>query len=174
MKNILTAVLMALSAPAFAGNINWLDITSPQTSAGSFTSMRDGSVAAGGVVGILEYNGEIRDEFVSSMLGGWTPLTLGGTAGKGLGGPSLSLGTGVNALPLARTTLLKVLNLVTEDTELVGVKSALSNSTTSDVTMFVGPNMNLVLDSIKIVDGNLRIRSHGVPTLFIGAQIKWK
>lgn len=168
MKKILAIGLLAVMASgAYAVDFGLVKLSAPQTSAGTFISMSKETSAAGATLTIITHKKIASDNIFSSLISGWAPLTLGGTIGSGLGGPSIAGGTGVNLLPASQASLLGLLNLLSGDSSLTSLKNALSAKAGSGAaSLFIGPQYNLVFESLK--------KCHTEPTWFIGANITWE
>lgn len=169
MKKILivVAVMVLASAPraASAGGFGLLDLAGPQTSAGTFVSMDGSGSAAGAAVAVITYKAPASNNVLRAFVSGWVPLTIGGTLGAGLGGPSVAAGTGINLLPAARAGLLAAVGALTKPGALASLQDAL-RAQDSPVALFVGPQYNLVFTAPD--------RAYGKPTWFIGASVTWK
>jgi len=161
---MLTVIMMlcAYAPSAFASDFGLIKLSAPQVSAGIFTAMDGSGSAAGTTVAVVTHKAISSDNILASVIEGWVPLSAGGTTGAGLGGPSISLGSGVNMLPATRTTLLALANFIAPNS-LDGIKSALTaSSSESPITAFVGPNLNLVFTSLT--------KLHTKGTVFYGAK----
>jgi hypothetical protein len=166
MKKILIAVALCLAAGAVqARDFGLLDLAAPQTSAGTFISMDGTGSAAGITVAVVTHKAPASNNVLAAFVSGWVPLTLGGTMGAGLGGPSVAAGTGLNLLPAARAGLLGVIGGLAKPGALASLREALQ-AQDSPVALFVGPQYNLVFTAPN--------RCYGKPTWFIGASVTWK
>lgn len=167
MKKILIAVaiLFYAGAPARAAGFGLFDPAAPQTSAGTFISMDGSGSAAGLTVAAVTYKAPASNNVLSAFVSGWVPLTLGGTMGAGLGGPSMAAGTGLNLLPAARAGLLAAIGALARPGALASLQGALQ-AQDSPVALFMGPQYNLVFMAPD--------KCYGKPTWFIGASVTWK
>ena len=166
MRKILIAVIIAAAAgSARAADFGLFDPKAPQTSAGTFFSMDGTGSAAGLAVAAVTYKAPASNNILSAFVHGWVPLTIGGTLGAGLGGPSVAVGTGVNLLPAAQAGLLAAVSALSSPGGLSSLKGALQASE-SPVALFVGPQLNLIFTAPN--------RSFGKPTWFVGASVKWE
>ena len=143
---ILSLVLVMLAGVARAADFSFIKLNAPVTAVGTFIKASDASVAPGGVVGIILHK-QAGTDFLSSLASGWIPLTAGGTLGKGLGGPSVALGTGLNFVPAGKATLLGLIDSISSPNQLPGLKAALASGQ-SNVTMFMGVYESLVFQSL--------------------------
>jgi hypothetical protein len=163
MKKIILAVMvLGIGGQVKAGYFQPINIAHPLTSIG-FVNDFHGGMAPGAVVTIINH-APVATDLLGAVIEGWSPLTLGGTSGQGLGGPSVSLGTGFNVVPAALATGVVVLD------SLIGVSPAAALATPLDpghstVTLFVGPQVSWVWHSLQ----------HSVVeiTLFIGPKIQF-
>lgn len=167
LKGAMLALLVCLAfAPAArAGRFALFDPAAPQTSAGTFISMDGTGSAAGLAVAAVTYRAKASNNVLAAFVNGWVPLTLGGTIGAGLGGPSVAAGSGLNLLPAARAGLLGAIGALAKPGALASLREAL-RAQDSPVALFVGPQYNLVFTSPG--------RCYGKPTWFIGASIIWR
>lgn len=168
MKKIIliTAGLMALGfVAAQAGTFAAIDPAHPQTSVGVFNDFK-GHYDGGAVVVLISQKSQTQD-LLAYIINGWAPLTLGGTTGRGLGGPSVALGTGFNVIPAARTLALVAWESLAGkgDISLHMTTPAAASAETPSAELFIGPQYSWVFDSLK--------KSHACPTLYIGASIKF-
>ena len=159
------AILVAGVVTARAGNFGLLDLKAPQTSAGTFISMDGTGSAAGALVAVVTYRVPVSNNVFAAIGNGWVPMTIGGTIGAGLGGPSVSIGTGLNLLPTARAGLLGLIGAFSGPGALASLKGALQASD-SPVALFVGPQYNVIFTATN--------KCHSVPTWFVGANITWE
>ena len=166
MKKILIAAALCLAAGgAQAGQFGLLDLAAPQTSVGTFISMDGSGSAAGLAVAAVTYKAPASNNVLAAFVSGWVPLTLGGTMGAGLGGPSMAAGTGLNLLPAARAGLLAVISSLAQPGALASLQGAL-HAQDSPVALFVGPQYNLVFTAPD--------KCYGKPTWFIAASVTWR
>ena len=168
MKNILIAgLLVVMASGAYASDFGLVNLSAPQTSIGTFISMSKDTSAAGATLTIITHKAMPSDHIFSSLISGWAPLTLGGTIGSGLGGPSIGGGTGINLLPASQASLLGLLNLLSGDSSLATLKKALAAKAGSGATsLFIGPQYSLIFETLK--------KCHTEPTWYIGAHITWE
>jgi hypothetical protein len=168
MKKILIAgLLIVMASGAYASDFGLVKLSAPQTSAGTFISMSKDTSAAGATLTIITHKAIPSNNILSSLISGWAPLTLGGTIGSGLGGPSIAGGTGINLLPASQASLLGLLKLLSEDGSLTTLKNALTAKPAGGATsLFIGPQYNLVFETLR--------KCHTEPTWFIGANITWE
>lgn len=150
---------------AQAKDFAFIDLKAPQTSVGSFIDAKSGSSAAGGLVALVTYKDNLDNTMLAAFARGWTPLTIGGTLGQGLGGPSLAMGTGINLFPVAQATLYNLVSAVSGRDQLMGLKVALASSAPS-ATVFVGPQESLIVRGLNKMQTKL--------TWFVGAKLTWK
>ena|ERR1035437_300356 len=165
MKNtIIAAVLMfSVIGPIKAGGFALIDLKAPETSVGTFFAAASGLSSSGGLVAVVTHKqGGIT--WMDSLISGWVPLAAGGTIGGSLGKASISLGSGVNLLPVAKASLLGVVNSLSASGQLPGLKAALAPNV-SNATVFIGPAESLVFDSFQKYGTRL--------TWFVGASFKW-
>lgn len=166
MKKILIAVMMvSMVSAARASSFALLDPAAPQTSAGTFTSMDGSGSAAGLAVAVITYKAPASNNVLKAFVHGWVPLTIGGTLGAGLGGPSVAAGMGVNLLPAAQAGLLGAISALARPGALASLQAALQ-AKDSPVAVFVGPQFNLIFTAPD--------KSFGKPTWFVGASVTWK
>lgn len=161
-KLILVVVMMVMAAPARAAlQFGLVDFKHPQTSIGTFFDYK-GHSDGGGVLALVL----LQDEGKSSP---WVPLTIGGTMGQGLGGPSVSLGTGYNLLPGAKAVVWAILQFSTglDDSKFKNIKELLAPPDLGkpDMDFFFGPQYSLVFTAPD--------RAKTVPTLFAGGTLKF-
>ena len=165
MKKVIIAVGLVISCAAIgkAADFALIDLKAPVTSVGSFIDSQNGNAAAGGLVAIVTHKqGGLG--VIDALISGWTPITLGGTLGAGLGGPSVAMGTGVNLFPAAQATLFELVKAISKDGQLNGLKVALSPSAPSAM-IFIGPQESLIFKNINHYGTRL--------TWFVGASIAW-
>lgn len=167
LKAAMMGLLLCLAfAPAsHAGKFSLFDPAAPQTSAGTFVSMDGTGSAAGVAVAAVLYKAPPSNNVFSAFVNGWVPLTVGGTIGAGLGGPSIAAGTGLNLLPAARAGLLGAIGALAKPGSLSSLQEAL-RAQDSPLALFVGPQYNLIFTSPS--------RCYGKPTWFIGASVTWR
>ena len=167
LKGAMLALLvcMAFSPAARAGSFALLNPAALQTSAGTFISMDGTGSAVGLTAAAITYKAPVSNNVLSAFVSGWVPLTLGGTVGAGLGGPSVAIGSGLSLLPAARAGLLAAIGALSKPGALASLQGALQ-SQDSPVALFVGPQYNLVFTSPS--------RCFGKPTWFIGASVTWR
>ena len=154
-------VAQVVSAADFA----LIDLKAPQTSVGTFVDAKNGSSAAGGLVALVTHKDRLDNTMLAAFARGWVPLTIGGTMGQGLGGPSVAMGMGVNLFPIAQASLYSLINAVSNKDQLTGLKVALSASPTNAV-IFIGPQESLVFKSLNRMGTRL--------TWFVGALLVWR
>ncbi len=154
-----TAVGTSQAAPYFRA----IDPAHPQTSLGLFSDYK-GHSATGGVLALVTHS-PVDGCLIPSICEGWAPLTVGGTLGAGLGGRSVSFGSGLNMLPAGKATALTILNAVSSDSQFSNLKTILAppKTTTPDLSLFVGPQLSWVFKSLK--------ESKIIPTLFAGGTL---
>ena len=152
-------LLMAAVVSAQASMFQFIDVKRPQTSAGVFNNYHGGS-DAGGVLALITPTSKAPE-----ILSGFVPLDIGGTIGKGLGGPSVALGMGLNVFPVSKTVLRTILNALTSADQFTNVKEAIApaNLGSVDLVPFIGPHENfifksghIILDSTFFVGGTLK------------------
>ena len=148
-----------------AADFKLIDIKAPQTSVGTFIDAKSGSSAAGGLVALVTHKDRLDNTMLAALARGWVPLTIGGTLGQGLGGPSLAMGTGINLFPAAQASLYGLVNAVSGSDQLTGLKVALAASPTT-ACIFIGPQESLVVRSLNRMGTKL--------TWFFGASITWE
>lgn len=159
---MLGGMLPQLKASDFAP----IDLKAPQTSMGTFFEGSGESSSAGGLVALVTLkNTNLDNTVLGSISRSWVPLTIGGTMGRGLGGPSIAMGTGMNLLPVAQATLYSLLNALSSPGQLNGLKVALAASPTA-ASLFVGPQESLIFRSPSKMQTKL--------TWFAGVSITWK
>jgi hypothetical protein len=163
MKKLILAAVMCSAASVQAADFALIDLKAPVTSVGSFIDSQNGNSAAGGLVAIVTHK-QHGMGVIDALISGWTPVTLGGTLGAGLGGPSVAMGTGVNLFPAAQATLFELVKAVSKDGQLNGLKVALAPSAPS-ATIFFGPQESLIFKNLNHYGTRL--------TWFIGASIAW-
>jgi len=152
-KTMLVLALVFIASQAKASKIELIDIYHPQIVTGVFTDMK-GHSDAGAAVALLTY-------------GNWCPLAGGGTIGKGLGGPSVSLGTSLNLLPATQALFSGILEILYPDPyKFANLKAIIAppETGTPDISMSFGPNWSYVF-----YDG---IKGRFMTTWFYGAA--WK
>ena len=166
MKNLLISAILVvgMGATVMASNFHFLDIKAPVTSVGTFIDAKAGSSAAGGTIGLITYK-SVPAGLLDAVINAWEPVTLGGTLGNGAFGPSVAMGTGVNLLPIAQASLYSLVNGISKDGQLNGLKIALSPSAPS-ATIFIGPMEALTFKDISHCATHL--------TWFLGASISWQ
>ena len=157
MKKILVIWfgLMALGfTAAVAGGFKLINPAHPQIATGVFSDFK-GRTDAGGALALVTY-----------APAEWVPLSIGGTLGSGLGGPSVGLGTSFNFLPTTKAAVLAILNDITKDGQYTNLKDVFKPAIvgTSDIKMSFGPAYSLVFYN--------GLKSRGVWLLFTGAE--WK
>jgi len=167
MKAIAIAAVIAFCSgtAARASNFGVFDPASPQTSAGTFISMDGTGSAAGLAVAAVTHKVPASDNVLAAFIHGWVPLTIGGTLGAGLGGPSVAAGTGLNLLPAAQAGLRGIIGALARPGALSSLQAALQ-AKDSPVALFVGPQYNLVFTAPN--------KCYGKPTWFVGASVTWK
>lgn len=164
MKKVILAAVMMFSVEAVrAADFALIDLKAPVTSVGSFIDSQNGNAAAGGLVAVVTHKQQGLG-VIDALISGWTPVTLGGTLGAGLGGPSVAMGTGVNLFPAAQSTLFELVKAISKDGQLNGLKVALSPSAPS-ATIFIGPQESLIFKNLNHYGTRL--------TWFVGASIAW-
>jgi len=129
----------------------FIDPEHPRYTTGIFDDLK-GHSDFGGTLAILTHDGPME----------WTPLTIGGTAGRGLGGPSLALGSSINLLPQVKSVALKVVKAIWPGDKFNNLKTILSPPKPGqvDITMVAAPHVNLVF-----YDG---IKTRAATTMFYG------
>ena len=156
MKKIIfiTAGLLALGfAAAQASGFALIDAKHPQIITGVFTDLKGHS--DGGASLALVTHSE------------WVPVAIGGSLGRGLGGPSVALGTSVNVLPVIQAAAWIGIDALFPGSEkFANLKSLIYPADTSapDIKMSFGPHFSYVFN-----DG---LKGKGMITLFYGAA--WK
>ena len=170
MKKVIVSTLFLLSIGFFsgvagAGYFKAIDAAHPQTSMGAFSDLK-GHADAGGSLALITHS--TKDGcIIPGVCLDWTPLAIGGTLGKNLGGASIALGTSANLLPAVEQGLLAIIKGVfpSDDSAVVLKKMLLpSVSGNPDIAVAIGPQWSYVL--------NNGIKGKGIVTLFYGAA--WK
>lgn len=158
---IVNVAIMLFTVTAQATMFLPIDLTRPQTSAGIFNNFR-GNTDGGGVVALFTPAPQAPE-----LLSGFVPLDIGGTVGKGLGGPSVALGMGLNMLPASKAFLLTLICAVSRDDQFTNIKDWLQPPFTGsiDLVPFIGPHENAVFRTLTHVELQT--------TLFIGGTLKF-
>ncbi len=166
MKNLIisTILVTSMGVPVMASNFHFIDVKAPVTSIGTFIDAKAGSSAAGGTIGLVTYK-SVPMGILGAVINAWEPISLGGTLGNGAFGPSVAMGTGVNLLPIAQASLYSLINGISKEGQLNGLKIALAPSAPS-ATIFVGPMEALTFKDISHCATHL--------TWFLGASISWQ
>jgi hypothetical protein len=137
-----------------AGEFKLIDPSNPIVTTGVYNDLK-GHQDGGGALAIITYKGVIEA----------VPLNIGGTLGKGLGGPSLAAGASINLLPQVKAGSLMILTALYPDPDkFKNLKAILSPPPAGkpDITMSFGPNVSYVL-----YDG---VKGKALFTVFIGAE----
>ncbi len=158
-------LLVAGLVTAQAADFAFIDLKAPKTSVGTFIDAKNGSSAAGGLVAVVTHKDRLDNTMLAALVRGWVPLTIGGTIGRGLGGPSVAMGTGINLFPVMQASLYSLVNAVAGEDQLNGLKIALAASPTN-ATIFIGPQESLIMRSLNKAGTSF--------TWFVGASITWK
>ena len=150
MKKAIMAfvISMAFIATAQAADFKLMDPSAPITAVGTFIRASNGSTAPGGILVLVSHK-QKEVNFLTSVIKGWVPLTAGGSLGKGIGGPSVALGSGFNVVPGSKAALLAFINSISGSAELPGLKKALAPNEQSNVSMFVGVHESLIIHSLQ-------------------------
>lgn len=166
MKKVLLIVAVCFMVDtAQAGYFRRMDIKHPQTSAGAFFDLQ-GHSDAGVSLALITHN-TVDGCIIPGVCLDWTPLAIGGTLGRSLGGPSIAIGTSANMLPVLEKGLLQVVNAVFPlPSSCVVLKKMLSPSVAGapDISIAIGPHWSYVLTN--------GLQGKGMVTLFSGAA--WK
>jgi hypothetical protein len=156
---------MLITSLANAGYFRPIDIKHPQTSLGVFSDLKSHSDTGANLALITHSTAD--GCIIPNFCIPWTPLAIGGSFGKELGGPSITLGASANLLPGVEAGMLAIINKIfPADTDLVTIKTVLKPSIAGspDVAFAVGPHLSLVF-----YDG---LNSRLIFTIFSGAA--WK
>jgi len=153
MKKMLIAAVFCLSASAQAGSFKPIDFAHPQIVTGVFTDLK-GHSDAGASLAIIGY-------------GNWCPVSVGGSLGKSLGGPSLAIGTSINLLPATQIMIGGLISAIyPAPDKFRNLKELLTPAASSgpDISMSFGPQWSYVFFN--------GLQGKGVITWFYGAN--WK
>jgi hypothetical protein len=166
MKKIMeiSAVLLGLVMNCSAGNyFKTIDFSHPITSVGVINDFH-GHYDGAGVVSIFYHQPDTTD-MLAKLIDGWTPLTLGGSAGRGLGGPAILVGSGFNLLPLGQG-LIKALisSLDSGNASQISLGNPAGDETPS-AEIFIGPQEAWIFNSLT--------KSRLAATFFISTTIKF-
>ena len=168
MKKIMIGMVMmiGMSAYMYASDFSFIDVKQPQVSAGKFYSL-DGGSDGGWLLSIILHKNIPQENMLSALITGWTPLEAGMSLGRGLGGPSVSVGTSLNLMPLAQTGLLKFLDSITSPDSLSGLKSDLKINSDNAVNLVGGFNYAMIYNS-----DNKTVKLK--PLVFLGLTVNFK
>ena len=129
--------LLGLAAGmANAGEFALMQPAHPIVATGIFSDFKSHS-DAGAAVALV----------TSKTISEWTPVDLGGSLGRALGGPSLSVGSTVNLLPEIKQGLFSAVSALYPDPDMfTNIKEIFSppNGGTPDVNMIMGPHFSYV------------------------------
>ena len=138
-----------------AGQFKLIDLHNPVVATGVYNDLK-GHQDAGGALAIVTYKGVVEA----------VPLSIGGTLGQGLGGPSVAAGASVNLLLATKAGTLMILTALYPDPDkFANLKAILSPPPPGqpDITMSFGPNVSYVITGPG-VEGKAMF------TIFAGAE----
>ena len=155
MKKILLvlALLGAAAGAARAADFALIDPQHPKIVTGAFTDLKGHN------------DGGVTIALVRSLAApGWVPVDGGGSLGRALGGPSLSLGTSYNVMPELKGFMSAGLNALYPDpakfANFKGLLDPPAPGATPDITFSMAPHWSYVFYR--------GLKGKGIVTLFYG------
>lgn len=150
MKKTLVSFALCFLPVMAVAQVKIIDLNHPQVVTGVFSDFQ-GHKDGGAALALVTY-------------GAGVPLAVGGTLGRGLGGPSVALGTMMNLLPAIKDGGMAIIKaLYPDDAKFANLKGILAPPIGGkpDISMSFGPCFSYVF--------NNGLKGKGVWTLFYGA-----